>query len=165
MPDNRFDTGCESGNEQAARHGEAHGTAILALPWTSPPLSMNDGGQTVGARMAKSRKIAQIRRDVVTLARKARLPKGIAYAVITLHYRPRDNRPRDSVNLAPTLKAVVDGLTPQKAVTTKRGFNVHPGYGFVPDDSTRHVSTPESVIHPAERGRPGALWLEITWEA
>ncbi|MBF6301193.1 hypothetical protein IU459_27145 [Nocardia amamiensis] len=140
-------------------------TAVIFLPWTCPPLSMNDGGASPGARMAKARKIATIRAAVVTLARAAGLPKGVGYATITLHYRPRDNKPRDSVNLAPTVKAVVDGLTPQKVVKTKRGFNVHPGYGFVPDDSTRHVSTPEPVIHPAEPGRDGALWLDITWEA
>ncbi|MBF6339700.1 hypothetical protein IU450_27965 [Nocardia abscessus] len=115
--------------------------------------------------MAKARKIAVIRGDVVTLAREARLPKGVGYATITLHYRPRDNKPRDSVSLAPTLNAVVDGLTPQKVVKTKRGFNVHAGYGFVPDESTPHVSTPEPVIHSTERGETGALWLEITWEA
>lgn len=140
-------------------------TAILGLPWSAPPLSMNDSGATRGAMFAKARKITKIRGDVVNLARQAGLPKGIDRAAITLHYRPRDNRARDSVNLAPTLKAVVDGLTPQKIVKTKKGFNVHPGYGFVVDDSTRHVSTPEPIIHPAERGLPGALWLEIVWEA
>jgi crossover junction endodeoxyribonuclease RusA len=139
------------------------GTAKIVLPWTAPPLSLNDGGATRGARMAKARIIAKIRGDVANLARKAGLPKGVAYAVITLHYRPRDNRRRDSVNLAPTYKAVVDGLTPQKVVKTKTGFKVHAGYGFVNDDSTREVSTPEPVIHQSERGMPGALWLEITW--
>lgn len=140
-------------------------TATLKLPWSAPPLSMNDSGATRGAMFAKARKITEIRRTVVTLAIATKLPKGVDRATITLHYRPRDNKPRDSVNLAPTLKAAVDGLTPQKIVTTKRGFNVHPGYGFVVDDSTRHVSTPEPIIHPAERGLPGALWLEIVWEA
>ncbi|MCC3311501.1 hypothetical protein [Nocardia africana] len=143
---------------------ETH-TATIKLPWSAPPLSMNDSGATRGAMFAKARKITEIRGDVVNLARKAKLPKGIDRATITLHYRPRDNRARDSVNLAPTLKAVVDGLTPQKIVKTKRGTNVHPGYGFVVDDSTRHVSTPEPIIHPAERGKSGSLWLEITWEA
>ncbi|PPJ31891.1 hypothetical protein C5E45_32900 [Nocardia nova] len=140
-------------------------TATIELPWSAPPLSMNDGGATRGAMFAKARKISEIRRTVVTLARAEKLPKGVDRATITLHYRPRNNRARDSVNLAPTLKAVVDGLTPQKIVKTKKGFNVHPGYGFVPDDSTRYVSTPEPIIHPAERGQPGALWLEIEWEA
>ncbi|MFI5542033.1 hypothetical protein ACIA5H_37290, partial [Nocardia sp. NPDC051900] len=155
------------GKDLPARLQEASasgGQTIIGLPWSRPPLSMNDNGATRGARFARARKIADIRRDMVTLARKAGLPKGVRYATITLHYRPRDNTPRDTVNLAPTVKALVDGLTPQKVVPTKRGFNVHAGYGFVPDDSTRHVSTPESVIHRAERGKPGAMWLELTWQ-
>ena len=140
------------------------GSATIALPWTKPPLSLNDGGQTRGARMHKARRIREIRGDMVTLARKARLPKGVLAATITLHYRPRDNTRRDSINLAPPVKALVDGLTPQKIVETKTGRKVHPGYGFVDDDHTGIVSTPETVIHPAERGQTGALWLEITWE-
>ncbi|MBF5002362.1 hypothetical protein IRT45_35180 [Nocardia sp. BSTN01] len=143
---------------------ETH-TATIKLPWSSPPLSMNDSGATRGAVFAKAGKITEIRLIMIGLARKAKLPKGVERATITLHYRPRDNRARDSINLAPTVKAIVDGLTPQKVVKTKKGFNVHPGYGFVVDDNTRHVSTPETIIHPAERGKPGALWLEITWEA
>ncbi|NEW27266.1 hypothetical protein [Nocardia cyriacigeorgica] len=139
-------------------------SATIALPWSRPPLSLNDNGASRGARFAKAEKIRDIRDTVVTLAKAARLPKNVDTATITLHYRPRDNRARDSINLAPTVKAVVDGLTPPKVVMgRKRGPVVHSGYGFVPDDSTRHVSTPEPVIHPAERGRPGALWLEITW--
>ena len=140
-------------------------TATIALPWTRPPLSMNDRGVSKGATFAKNRVIAEIRADMVTLARAAGLPRGVEFATIRLHYRPRDNRARDSLNLSATLKAVVDGLTPPKVVKTKRGYNTHAGYGFVPDDSTRHVSTPEPVIHPAERGQPGALWLEIEWKA
>lgn len=148
-----------------ATDDDSAGYAALMLPWTKPPLSLNDSGETRAARMAKSRVIREIREDVVTLARIARLPKGVRSATITLHYRPRDNNRRDSINLAPTVKACVDGLTPQKIVKTKTGFNVHAGYGFIVDDSTQFASTPEAVIHPAERGQPGALWLEITWEA
>ncbi|MFD9992085.1 hypothetical protein ACFWXT_29695, partial [Bacillus cereus] len=60
--------------------------AILELPWTAPPLTLNDSGQTRGARLARSRRIREIRNDVVVLATKARLPKGVRYATITLHY-------------------------------------------------------------------------------
>jgi crossover junction endodeoxyribonuclease RusA len=34
---------------------------------------------------------------------------------------------------------------------------------MVPDDIPRWMSKPEPIIHPAERGKIGALWLEITW--
>lgn len=137
----------------------------IDLPWTSPPLSLNDRGNSRLAAIARSRQIAQIRAHVATLGKNAKLPSAVPYATITLHYRPRDNKPRDTVNLAPTLKAAIDGLCPLKVVKTKRGYNTHAGCGFLVDDSTRHVSTPEPVIHPAEKGKTGAMWLEIDWTA
>lgn len=137
----------------------------IDLPWTAPPLSLNDRAASRGAILARAQRIGEIRGEIATRGKAAKLPVAVDYATITLHYRPRDNRPRDSVNLAPTLKAVVDGLCPPKVVKTKRGWNVHAGCGFLRDDSTRWVSTPEPVIHPAEKGQCGAMWLEISWRA
>lgn len=131
--------------------------AILELPWTAPPLSLNDSGQTRGARMAHARKRAEVRGTVHRLARAAKLPRGLDHVTVQLHYRPRDNRRRDTDNLAATAKPAYDALA---AGTVK-----HPGYGMVPDDIPLHMAKPEPEIHEAERGKPGALWLEITWEA
>lgn len=137
---------------------------LLELPWCSPPLSLNDRGSSRLASILRTKQIGEIRAQVAVLGKAAKLPTGVPFATITLHYRPRDNRPRDTVNLAPTLKAAVDGLCPLKVVKTKRGYNTHAGCGFLIDDSTRHVSTPEPVIHPAEKGKPGAMWLEISYQ-
>ncbi|MFE5699958.1 hypothetical protein [Rhodococcus koreensis] len=127
-------------------------THTIVLPWTAPPLSMNDRGASAGAVFAKNREIAQIRVDVYRLARQVRLPRMVGHAVVQLHYRPRDARRRDTDNLVATLKPICDALA---AGTTK-----HPGYGLVADDIPQHMAKPEPIIH-----KPSCtpeLWLEIT---
>jgi crossover junction endodeoxyribonuclease RusA len=104
---------------------------------------------------AKARTVANVRTIVQTLARAERLPCAVSHVTVHLHYRPRDNRRRDTDNLVATLKPICDALA--------AGTPKHPGYGMVPDDIPRYMAKPEPVIHPAERGRPGSLWLEITW--
>lgn len=104
---------------------------------------------------AKARTVAKIRATTQILARAAQLPRGVAHVTVHLHYRPRDNRRRDTDNLVATLKPICDALA--------AGTPKHPGYGMVPDDIPRYMGKPEPVIHPAERGQRGALWLEITW--
>ena len=75
-------------------------------------------------------------------ARLQRIPVQ-AHIVCTLHYRPAVFRIADPENLAPTLKAAIDGLRDA---------------GVVPDDDPRYVTTRETVIE--KPGKP-ALWLEI----
>ncbi|MEU1432154.1 hypothetical protein ABZ412_34310 [Nocardia sp. NPDC005746] len=120
------------------------GHAILELPWTAPPLSMNDRGRTPGARYAHARRVAEVRGTVHRLAQAAQLPRGLDHVTVQLHYRPRDRRRRDTDNLTATAKPAYDAL----AAGTKA-----------------HMAKPEPIIHPAERGQGGVLWLEITWEA
>ncbi|WP_063710918.1 hypothetical protein [Nocardia niigatensis] len=132
------------------------GRAILKLPWTAPPLSLNDRGRTPGARYAHARRVAEVRATVHRLARAAQLPRGLDRVTVLLHYRPRDNRRRDTDNLVATLKPACDALA--------AGTRAHPGYGMVPDDIPRHMAKPEPIIHEAERGKRGALWLEVSWE-
>jgi crossover junction endodeoxyribonuclease RusA len=133
------------------------GQTTIELPWSRPPLSMNDRGRSRGAVFAKARTVREIRALIMTLARAARLPRDVAHVTVQLHYRPRDNQRRDTDNLVATLKPIADGLA-KGTVTT-------PGYGMVPDDIPAYMAKPEPIIHPAERGKGGALWLEITWEA
>lgn len=113
-------------------------TYRIDLPWTTPPLSANQ-------RMHWAQR-ANVTRDVRQVA--CLLARNVPRAdrlVVTLHYRPRDIRRRDSINLYPTLKACVDGI-----VTA----------GVIEDDDTAHVSTPEPVIHPPD-GSKAAMWLEL----
>ncbi|MGY2036596.1 hypothetical protein ACW9HF_15040 [Nocardia gipuzkoensis] len=129
--------------------------AIVHLPWTAPPLSMNDVGITRNAKFARARRIADARQTARILARQAQLPRGVTHVTVQLHYRPRNNIRRDTDNLVATLKPLCDGLA--------GGTAKDPGYGMVPDDIPAYMAKPEPIIHPAERGKAGALWLEITW--
>lgn len=159
----RIETGCtienlcqECRQELGSEAGRAsRASATIELPWTAPPLSMNDRGRTAGAMYAKARTVAKVRRTVQILAAAQPLPRGVAHVSVHLHYRPRDNRRRDTDNLIATLKPICDALA--------AGTPKHPGYGMVPDDIPRYMAKPEPTIHAAERGKPGALWLEITW--
>ncbi|MFF4026963.1 hypothetical protein ACFYY5_29345 [Nocardia elegans] len=132
-------------------------TVRIELPWTAPPLSMNDRGYTRGAAMAKAAKTREIRDAIVILARKAQLPKCIDHVTVQLHYQPRDRRRRDTDNLVATLKPICDAIA---AGTAK-----YPGYGMVLDDIPAHMAKPEPIIHEPVKGEGGRLWLEITYTA
>lgn len=141
-------------------------TAIIELPWTSPPLSLNDRGASRRAMFAKAAKTAEVRRTALQLARAAKLPHLVDHATVQLHYRPRDRGRRDTDNLVATLKPICDALTPGRpARKTRNGKLIAPqyGYGLVADDTPQYMAKPEPIIHPAERGKAGAMWLEISW--
>ena len=122
-------------------------TWTLELPYEKPPLSLNDRGQTPGARRAKSAKAAMIRADVHTLAKAAGIPPQDAIHV-RLHYRPKTAARRDADNLVATLKPAIDGL---------RDAHV------IPDDDPSHLDWSAPRIHPPSLpDRPPALWLVIT---
>lgn len=141
--------------------------AVLPLPWSCPPLSMNGRGASRGAAFARGRKIREIRAATLDLAHAARLPKNVTHATVQLHYRPRGNGRRDTDNLVATLKPIADGLAagrPARIGRTGKPVPALIGYGLVPDDTPQYMAKPEPIIHPAEKGMPGAMWLEITWE-
>lgn len=131
-------------------------TVVLTLPWQKPPLSMNDRGNSLLASIKKTEKVKELRDAVLLLARAAKLPKGLDHVTVQLHYRPPDNRRRDEDNLAATSKPCFDALA---AGTVK-----HPGYGLVPDDNPRYMTKLTARIHPADKGKPPALWLEVSWK-
>lgn len=107
----------------------------IRLPYTKPPLSLNDSD--VGWR-AKAAKIARLRRDVMVLAAAHRLPRGLSRVRVQLVYVPRDARRRDTDNLVATLKPICDSI----AAGTRR----NPGWGMVPDDTPEFMVKPEPVI-------------------
>ncbi|MGC5249638.1 hypothetical protein ACPXB3_22270 [Gordonia sp. DT219] len=124
-------------------------TITIELPWTAPPLTLNPAGvgTTRGAAFARARQIRDVRAHMAVLARHTNLPLKVAHVHVQLHYCPRDRRRRDAINLTPTQKALVDGLR---------------DYGLVPDDDGRWVTDHMPVIHPAEKGHTGRMWLELT---
>lgn len=123
---------------------------IIPLSFTKPPLTAN---QRFGHWAQRAKLVKSIRDEVFIRARASNLPKGLDRIKVTLHYRPRDNRRRDADNIVPTMKAACDALA---AGTAK-----HPGYGMVEDDTPDLMEKVMPIIHPAEKGIPGGVWLEI----
>lgn len=77
----------------------------LALPWTKPPLSLND-------RMhwrPKSIWTKTLRQTAWALAKQAKIPP-LGSCSVELLYVPRDRQRRDEDNLTATLKPLADGL-------------------------------------------------------
>jgi crossover junction endodeoxyribonuclease RusA len=118
-------------------------TYRLDLPWTRPPLSLNDRGVYWAA---KARKVREVREAAYFLARSANIGQHERVR-IELHYRPATVRGRDSDNLVATYKPCVDGvITDAKAA---------------PDDTDAHVERVFPVIHESVKGEPGRMWLVI----
>jgi crossover junction endodeoxyribonuclease RusA len=118
----------------------------ITLPYTKPPLSLNDRGQTPGARAARSAVAALIKRDTATLVRAADIGPQKAIHV-RLHYRPKDRRRRDADNLVATLKPCLDGLV---------------AAGVIPDDNPAHLDWSAPRIHEPATDRKPLLWLTVT---
>lgn len=70
----------------------------------------------------------------------ARLPTGVGPVDIAAVIRHPGRAPvRDRLNLAPTIKAMVDALTPGRTFTRGGRTYTTAGYGLLSDDSDRHV--------------------------
>ena len=141
-------------------------SAVLPLPYARPPLSLNDGGRTRGAALARARIRREVRGHVVTAATLAGLPRGVDHVTVTLHWRPAVRRTRDTDNTVATLKPAADALTPGRPARISAKGKQLPGlvgYGMVADDDPAHMTKREPVIHEVERGQPGAVWLELEW--
>lgn len=116
---------------------------LIQLGWHTPPLSLNDRLH----RAHKAKITAEIRRDVLVLAKAAKLPKNASYVVVQLCYAPKDNRRRDTDNLVASAKPIYDALATD--------------YGMVPDDTPQWMGKPEPIIYPKSTTGHGELWLEI----
>lgn len=91
--------------------------------------------------MARARAVRQWRTAAYNAAVDAGLPVGLRRVRIEVEARFRGKAPvHDRDNLAPTIKACVDGLgRPQGKAK---------GYGLVPDDSDRHIESTHLTIGP-----------------
>lgn len=116
------------------------GPWVLDLPYSKPPLSLN---QRYDWRK-KARINAEVRRDTALLARLLRLPRGLDYCEVALHYTPNTERSRDEDNLMLTVKPAIDGLR---------------DYGMFADDDHTHVRSRVQIHDKASQAR---VWLTIT---
>ena len=118
-------------------------THIVPLPWSAPPLTMNDRSHW----LVKAKTTALIRNGTCVTVTGAHLPRDLPSITVEMVYRPRDKRRRDADNLVATFKACCDGIVDA---------------GVVPDDTPDLMRKLMPRIVPAVKGMPGALWLEIT---
>lgn len=138
-------------------------SVTIPLTFDKPPLSLNDHRMHY---MQRARIVRQLREEVVTVLRLRRVAKPARHVEVTFHYRPRDNRARDTDNLIATVKPLVDALGPGRPASMSRKGKITqpvPGYGLVPDDTPEYVTRPEAVIHPASPNPACWLTLNITY--
>jgi crossover junction endodeoxyribonuclease RusA len=109
----------------------------LPVPYRRPPLSLNGREHwSVRNRVGKDVKTA-----AWALARAAKVPR-LQAVIVELVWFKGDNRRADADNMAPTLKALQDGLV---------------AAGVVPDDSgDRVISARLSVVLARDDPYPGA---------
>lgn len=117
----------------------------LRLPWTKPPLSLNDRGHW----RARAETIATARQYVALHAARQGIVADGPVAV-RLIYHPRDRRRRDEDNLVATLKALCDGLVDG---------------GVVPDDTPEYMRKEMPVIAAPDPKDPRLLLVVETGES
>lgn len=117
----------------------------------------------------RSEVVAGLRTGVVGACHRAGLPTGVTPVRLSAvaQYVGRSAPVRDRLNLAPTIKALVDGLTPQVIKTRKGKHVISAGYGLLPDDSDRHVLDTTWTLQrfdpdgPFDHGLPGYAGLVV----
>lgn len=91
-----------------------------------------------------------------------RLPTGITPVDILAVIRHPGRAPvRDRLNLAPTIKALVDALTPGRTFTRNGQTYRTAGYGLLPDDSDRHVRSTDWRLERDDKLRRAEVVLTI----
>lgn len=108
----------------------------ITIPAPGPWLTANIERFYLG----RSAAVRQWREATVWACTAARLPTDITPVTIhaACHYVGRAPV-RDRLNLAPTIKALVDALTPPRTFVRKGKTYTTAGYGLLPDDSDKHV--------------------------
>ena len=112
----------------------------------------------------RSKLIRAWREGTVWACKAAHLPTGITPVTVDALCLYEGRAPvRDRLNLAPTIKACVDALTPARSFTRSGKTYVTAGYGFLPDDSDKHVLRTDWTL--AKTGGSGPPRVELTLTA
>jgi len=118
----------------------------IRLPWSKPPLSLNDRGHWSG----KARRTRDVRRVIAGFVRAAHIPAA-ARVSVALTYFPRDSRRRDEDNLVATYKVACDAVVDS---------------GLVHDDAPAYMAKHMPVIGPPDPKDPHlVLTIETLQEA
>ena len=122
----------------------------LTIPAPAKWLSANGSY----GRWERARHVKTWREATLVHARAARLPRGLAKVRVDAVLTFATRRHRDEHNYMPTLKAIVDGLGPDKSRVTKTGKHISaPGYGLIADDTPEHLEGPY-IRFATETGSP-----------
>lgn len=134
-------------------------TWTVRVPFAGEWLTANPASST--DRYGRSRAIRDWREATAAACMAARLPKDVTPVRLILGVRYAGNRApvRDRLNLAPTIKAIVDGLCPPKTITRAGRIYRTAGYGLLPDDSDEHVLGTEWTIAASGSER---AWVDVT---
>lgn len=117
----------------------------IRLPWSKPPLSLNDRGHW----SAKARRTRDVRAVTAGFVRAAHIPHSTRISV-RLTYHPKDGRRRDADNLVATYKAVCDAIVDA---------------GVVTDDEPAFMTKHMPVIGPPDTKDPHLVLTIETLEA
>jgi len=118
---------------------------VPACTWlTANPRSTTD-------RYGRSRIVRDWREAVVAAATQARIPvRQLSPVTIEAVINYTGTRPvRDTPNIFPTIKSIVDGLLPARTWTRAGKLHRTPGYGFLIDDSDRYVRKLDWSLQPS----------------
>ena len=129
----------------------------IRIPFAGEWLTANPRGTS--DRYGRSRLIRRWRESAATACLAARLPKGITPVRlhVVMHYIGRPPV-RDRDNIVPTVKALVDGLTPPREFQRNGKWYRTAGYGLIPDDSDRHVLAITRELVPTMFSQP---WVDL----
>lgn len=117
--------------------------ATIVLPWTTPPLSLNDRY----SRFDHARITAEVRRDTGWIV-KARKVGQHEHVTVELRYQPKRRGRLDADNLVATLKPICDGIVDA---------------GVVDDDTPQYMTKlMPTIVAATKTQRTGRLWLIIT---
>ncbi len=133
-------------------------TWTILIPFAGQWLTSNPG--STSNRHGRARAIRDWRESTAWACRAAKLPTGITPVALHLALHYIDRPPvRDRDNIQPTVKAIIDGLTPPREFSRGGKKYRTVGYGLIPDDSDRHVT---AITRDLVRSLAGRPWVDLT---
>jgi crossover junction endodeoxyribonuclease RusA len=127
----------------------------INLPYEKPPMTLNNMPSNP---FAKASKVKEIKARVRNAVRDAGVPH-LDRVHVELHYRGKTNALKDADNLIATLKPAIDALHHADDLESKNLDVERRWVPIVDDDDGRYVTWRRPVLHRAEKGKPGAVWL------
>jgi hypothetical protein len=130
----------------------------VVLPAGLPLLSLNDRDHW--ARVYARRK--ELKDAAGVMVKAAKVPHLSRVAVVVVYDPPPDWRDRDSDNIAPSVKALVDALRPPFLKVGNRWVRAPRGNYVLPEDDSSHVIWTAQMIGPDyPLGRLRMIILEV----